>query len=450
MQKVLIIDDNPAIGSALSVLLNLHEIECESVLTPQAGIQRLTQDADIALIVQDMNFTEDTTSGEEGKALFYAIREIHPDIPVILLTAWTQLDTAVELVKNGAADYVGKPWDDQKLLTTITNLLELAELQQQQLQQTQMQQTAKEKLALEADLCGLIYQSSVMHNLIDMAVKIAPSDVPVLITGANGSGKEKIAEIIQANSRVNTGAFIRVNVGALPDELMEAELFGAEAGAYTGITKKRIGRFEAADNGTLFLDEIGNLSASGQAKLLRVLQTGEFERLGSSTTYKCNVRVISATNTDLPNAIKEGEFREDLFYRLNVIELKLPPLADRKEDILPLARRFLGRKTKLESNTVKALQSYSWPGNVRELENTCQRARLLGKEQLEQNTPLSLTYFGLDIDKIAISTSSFSVEPSKEMIQTALTENQDIIAQAARQLGLTRQALYRRMKKHGI
>ncbi|HEY0892203.1 MAG TPA: sigma-54 factor interaction domain-containing protein, partial [Cellvibrio sp.] len=218
-------------------------------------------------------------------------------------------------------------------MTTIKNLLELEDLQHQQRLQAQKLLAEKARLSETANLCGLVYQSASMHALVNLAVKIARSDVPVLITGPNGSGKEKIAQIIQANSRVNTGPFVCVNVGALPQELIEAELFGAEAGAYTGISKRRIGRFEAADGGTLFLDELGNLSATGQAKLLRVLQSGEFERLGSSETRHCHVRVISATNTHLERAIKNGEFREDLFYRLNVFELKVPPLEERKDDI---------------------------------------------------------------------------------------------------------------------
>src|SRR5690606_3353239 len=310
------------------------------------------------------NFTEDTTSGQEGKALFYKLRQVRLDIPIILITAWTQLETAIELVKSGATDYIAKPWDEIKLVTTVKNLLELEDLQQQQRQQAQALHLERTRLSETANLCGLVYQSSAMHALASLAAKIARSDVPVLITGPNGSGKEKIAQIVQANSRVNTGPFVCVNVGALPQDLIEAELFGAEAGAFTGITKKRIGRFEAADGGTIFLDELGNLSASGQAKLLRVLQSGEFERLGSSETRRCKVRVISATNTDLEQAIEKGEFREDLFYRLNVFELKVPALAERTEDIPPLIHHFLNGRAQLEPSILRALSSYAWPGNV--------------------------------------------------------------------------------------
>lgn len=446
MQKILIIDDNPAVAKALQLLFELHDIGSEIALTPQAGVNRLNEDGEIALVVQDMNFREDTTSGQEGQVLFYLIRQIRPDIPVILITAWTQLETAIALVKNGAADYLAKPWDDVKLVTTVQNLLELEDLQQQQLHKAHSFIAERTRLSETANLCGLVYQSAAMHNLVNLAVKIARADVPVLITGPNGSGKEKIAQILQANSRVAAGPFVRVNVGALPQELIEAELFGAEAGAYTGISKKRVGRFEAADGGTLFLDELGNLSASGQAKLLRVLQSGEYERLGSSETRRCNVRVISATNTDLERAIENGEFREDLFYRLNVFELKLPALADRKEDILPLVHYFLGERKLLDQATIRMLYAYKWPGNVRELENACQRALILS-----EGNDIHLQHFGINGNEITLNCRrSMSIEPSKEMIEIVLQQNHGVVAQAARQLGFSRQALYRRLEKYQI
>jgi DNA-binding NtrC family response regulator len=446
VQKILIVDDNPAVGKALHLLFEVHDIEAEIALTPQAGVKRLAEDSDIALVVQDMNFTEDTTSGQEGKALFYQLRQVRPDIPIILITAWTQLETAIELVKSGAADYIAKPWDDIKLVTTVQNLLELEDLQQQQRQQAQALLLEKMRLSETANLCGLVYQSAAMHALASLAVKIARSNVPVLITGPNGSGKEKIAQIVQANSRVTAGPFVCVNVGALPQDLIEAELFGAEAGAYTGITKKRIGRFEAADGGTIFLDELGNLSATGQAKLLRVLQSGEFERLGSSETRRCNVRVISATNTHLERAIEKGEFREDLFYRLNVFELKVPALAERTEDILPLIHHFLNGRAQLDHSVLRALSCYLWPGNVRELENACQRALILS-----ESNKLQLKDFGLNIDEAAIDhRKQVIAEPSRAIIEMALQQNHGVVAQAARQLGFSRQALYRRLEKYKI
>lgn len=445
MTKVLVIDDNPTVVAALQLLLGLHDITCLYALSPQEGLQVLQNHDDILLVIQDMNFGEGENSGAQGKALFYAIRDLHQDLPIILFTAWTQLEMAVELIKEGAADYLSKPWDDQKLLVTITNLLELGQLRQQNMQRALTQCHARSTLEKNYNLCGIVYQSEEMQTLLEVATKIARADVPVLITGPNGSGKEKIAEIIQANSSVAQGPFIKVNLGALPDELMEAELFGAEPGAYTGLTKIRKGRFELADGGTLFLDELGNLSANGQAKLLRVLQSGEFQRLGSSVMQKCKVRVISATNADLLDAIQAGSFREDLYYRLNVIELKLPALAKRREDILPLLNRFIDSGKKLSVNAIRQLQDYDWPGNVRELENACKRALLLAN-----NDTLQTTDFGISLPAANTQKIPRQPEPSKQLIEFVMRENCGVIAQAARQLGISRQALYRRLDKYDM
>ncbi|MGL6159244.1 sigma-54-dependent transcriptional regulator [Microbulbifer sp.] len=446
MDKVLIIDDNPGIISALELLLSLHRIETLSALTPPAGLQLLREHGDIGLVIQDMNFTADTTSGEEGRELFFAIREFNPDLPVILLTAWTQLEMAVELVKAGAADYIGKPWDDHKLVATVKNLLELNELQEQQRQARQQALQARQQLRQQFDLQGIVYRSSAMQKLLEMATQVARSDVSVLITGPNGAGKEKIADIVQANSPLRNGPYIKVNVGALPEDLMEAELFGAEPGAYTGAgNRARQGRFEAADGGTLFLDEIGELSASGQVKLLRVLQTGEFQRLGSSQTRKVKVRVVSATNSDLPQQIAAGEFRQDLFYRLNVIELKLPPLCDRPEDILPLARSFLSVDKRLSPQAQNMLMHYHWPGNVRELQNTMQRASVLSRSETIDEETLALPVRENTGKKVDLN-----FEPSRELLEQTLAGCNGVISQAARELGLSRQALYRRLDKYGI
>ncbi|MCW8125040.1 sigma-54-dependent transcriptional regulator [Microbulbifer halophilus] len=449
MDKVLIIDDNPGIISALELLLSLHNMDSISTVTPQAGLQLLREHSDIGLVIQDMNFTADTTSGEEGRELFFAIREIEPDIPVILLTAWTQLEMAVELVKAGAADYIGKPWDDNKLVATVKNLLELSELQMQQRRSRQEAMQARQQLREQFDLQDIVYRSGAMQKLLEMATQVARAEVPVLITGPNGAGKEKIADIVQANSVLREGPYLKVNVGALPEELMEAELFGAEAGAYTGAgNRTRQGRFEAADGGTLFLDEIGELSASGQVKLLRVLQTGEFQRLGSSQTRRVRVRVISATNSDLPQQIAAGNFRQDLFYRLNVIELKVPALRDRPEDIPPLARVFLqqgsGETKRLAPQAQSALTRYHWPGNVRELQNSMQRAAVLTSGDTIDAETLALP------QQETGARTELSFEPSRELLEQTLANCNGIIAQAARELGLSRQALYRRLDKHGI
>jgi DNA-binding NtrC family response regulator len=439
MQTVLIIDDNDGVRTALEVLFSIHDVRTVSAASPEEGLALLEAEP-VDLVIQDMNFKEDTTSGDEGVALFHRIRGAHPDLPVILLTAWGNLETAVELVKAGAADYLSKPWEDSKLLTTARNLLQLSAVQKEKRRLTEQRQRAREALAEKFDLCGIIYDSDAMHYVVSAAAQVAHSDVPVLITGPNGVGKEKLADIIQANSSCADGPFIKVNVGALPADLMEAELFGAEAGAYTGATKKRVGRFEAADGGTLFLDEIGTLPPEGQAKLLRVLQTGEFERLGSSKTRISKVRVISATNSDLKQMIEEGRFREDLFYRLNVIELAVPTLSERAEDILPLARYFMDDEHLLGSDAQRTLSTYGWPGNVRELQNCIRRACLMARDSEIRGDDL-----GLDVSQPLTGR-----EPDAQQVRAALSENNGVVAKAARALGMSRQALYRRMEKYSI
>jgi DNA-binding NtrC family response regulator len=335
-----IVDDQPAVRTALDTLFEVHDLPALSVGTMAEALDLIASE-DIGAVVQDMNYTQNKTSGEEGVELFRAIRALDPEMPVLMMTAWASLETAVALIKEGATDYMAKPWNDDKLVATVRNLVNLRALKQENVRLHAQARRARRALAEGHDLCKAIYESAEMHAAVRLAVTVAPSDAPVLITGPNGSGKEKLAEIVQANSRRKDKPFVKVNVGALPDSLFEAELFGAEAGAFTGAQKMRVGRFEVAHGGTLFLDEMGTLSAAAQAKLLRVLQTGEYERLGSSTTRKADVRIISATNTDLPKAIADGSFREDLFFRLNVIELHVPALADRPDDIRPLAQHFL-------------------------------------------------------------------------------------------------------------
>jgi len=443
MASILVIDDNDAVRTALEVLISLQGHRVLTASSPDEGLRTLAKEP-LDLVLQDMNFRKEATSGEEGVALFHGIRERYPTVPIVLLTAWTHLETAVDLVKAGAADYVAKPWDDARLLTTIRNLLELRRLSVEQERAARRRAESRAALAQKFDLCGLVFESEPMRDVVTKATHIAAADVPVLITGPNGSGKEVLAAIIQANSNVRGGPFIKVNVGALPKDLMEAELFGAEAGAYTGATKVRQGRFEAADGGTLFLDEIGNLSMEGQAKLLRVLQTGEFERLGSSTTRRVKVRVISATNSDLPAAITTGRFREDLYYRLNVIELKVPPLAERKEDILPLAKHFLEDEQRLSVPAQRALLAHSWPGNVRELMNTIRRASLLSTSAEISPADLGLVMAPGTLEMVP------EREPDRAEIEGALARARGVIARAARELGLSRQALYRRMEKLGL
>ena len=442
MPTVLVIDDNPAVATALEVLFSLRDLRTLAADSPSAGLAILERER-VDVVIQDMNFRADTTSGAEGVQLFKAIRARFPDQPVILLTAWTHLEAAVELVKAGAADYLAKPWDDTKLLATVENLLELAETKQELARRKSGDKARRSELSQRYDLRDVVYADPATERVIALACQVAKSEFPVLITGPNGAGKEKIAEIIQANSAVEDGPFVTLNCGAIPAELIEAELFGAEAGAYTGANKAREGKFEAADGGTLFLDEIGNLSLTGQMKLLRVLETGRFERLGSNKERQVKVRVISATNADLATMIRAGTFREDLFYRLNTIELRLPSLAERPEDIVPLATHFLGTSGKpLATDAREALRRHAWPGNVRELKNVIARAALLAS-----GPAITAGDLGLPAPRPQVSGDD---EPDRAAIEAALAKCGGVIAQAAAELGLSRQALYRRMDKLGI
>jgi DNA-binding NtrC family response regulator len=484
MSKVLIVEDQAPVAKALTVLLEIHGIPCTVASGPEEAMLAVGR-GDVDVVVQDMNFSPGETSGEEGMELFRRLRRADPGLPVLVLTAWTSLETAVQMVKDGASDYLAKPWDDTKLLASVQNLVRMREGAGPPPRAAAGRSYPREGLASRFDLCGLLYESETMHRVVSLAVQVASADVPVLITGPNGAGKEKIAEIVQANSRRRGGPFLKVNVSALPDDLLESELFGAEAGAYTGSTRRRIGRFGAAHGGTLFLDEIGNLSPAGQMKVLRVLQSGEFEPLGSSETQRVDVRVLAATNVDLRDALAHGRFREDLYFRLNVIEIAVPSLAERIDDVIPLATSFLARfaaaaaqagaapgrgpdggpagtaRTTFSPAALEALRAHPWPGNVRELMNRVQRAHLVGAgheigpddlglagalegsgpEDAEAGAPEPI------LDLLA-GPGGGSAERAR--IQEALRAARGNVSDAAAGLGVSRQALYRRMARLGI
>lgn len=464
MPTILIVEDQPSVSTALQVLFEIRGYDCLVARSPAQALRAIEADpSEIGVVLQDMNFSPEATSGQEGISLFREIKRRDPGLPVLLMTAWTSLETAVQLVKEGASDYLAKPWDDEKLLVTVRNLLRMRELQ---LENNRLRGRARrtwEELAEHHDLCGAVWASERMHAVAILALQVARADVPVLITGPSGAGKEKLAEIVQANSRRKEKPFIRINAGAIPDELMESELFGSEAGAYTGSTRRRVGRFEAADGGTLFLDEIGNLSLSGQRKLLRVLQSGQFERLGSSETRKVDVRLICATNADLRREIGAGRFREDLFYRLNVVELAVPPLSERPEDVLPLAEKFLrdlspsptGAMWRLAPGARETLLRYHWPGNVRELENALRRAVLVAPTDTLREEDLGLGTAGFPVavaDRPSPEDLPLDDDALAERIklERALAEAGGVVAKAAETLGLSRQALYRKMEKYGL
>jgi DNA-binding NtrC family response regulator len=442
IRTVLVIDDNPSVAAALELLFRLRDIRTRAARSPDEGLAVIAREP-IELVVADMNFSGDTTSGEEGVSLFHRLRDVRPDIPVILLTAWAHLPSAVQLVKAGAADYVGKPWDNDRLLATVENLLELAEATRERDRLQSGRRKRRQRMAADFDLRDIVFESEAMERAVELACRVARADVPVLITGPNGAGKERIAEIVHANSSVNRGPYVAVNCGAIPAELVEAELFGAEAGAYTGAHRARVGRFELANGGTLFLDEIGNLPLAGQVKLLRVLETGQFQQLGSSHTRSSKVRILSATNTDVPLAIRQGRFRQDLYYRLNAVEIAVPALAERAEDILALAQHFLGEDLELSEEAAASLLAHEWPGNVRELRNSIERAKLLANDRVVSAADLSLPPAhrapGAEPDTL-----------TREMIEASLRRARGNISRAAHSLGLSRQALYRRMERFGI
>ena len=440
MLRALIVDDQAHVLDAMELLLEMQGgLSVVRARGPDEAVAALARGG-IGVVVQDMNFSAGTTSGDEGVALYERLRAVDSQVPIILMTAWTSLPQAVALIKRGADDYLQKPWDDASLLRKVKGLL-----------------ARREAAERPAQLCGMLVRSERMQAVASLAVKVAAADVPVLITGPNGAGKEKLAEIVQANSSRASAPFLKVNVGALPDELFSAELFGAEAGAYTGARARRIGRFEAADGGTLFLDEIGNLALESQAKLLRALQSGEYERLGSSVTRTADVRLVAATNVDVKAAIQAGRFREDLYYRLAVIELEVPPLRERVEDIAPLAEAFLAEHARapvqLSPEFVAALERHPWPGNVRELKNRIQRALLLA-----DGAPLSPAHLGLGPAPPAttgqgtgaVASTSTIEEVERAAIERALATHDYVIKRAAAALGLSRQALYRRMERLGV
>jgi DNA-binding NtrC family response regulator len=439
---VLIVEDQPAVARALLLLLDIHGIDADVAANAEDAVRAVGR-GDVDVVVQDMNLTPGATSGDEGMALFRRLRQIDAGIPVVLLTAWTSLETAVQMVKEGATDYLAKPWNDEKLLAIIATLLASRRGDRER-------RSSRSALARSFDLRDIVYQSAAMHSVVTLALQVAAADVPVLISGPNGAGKERVAEIIQANSGRRKMPFVKVNAGALPDQLLESELFGAEAGAFTGSTRLRIGRFESANGGTLFLDEIGNLSPAGQAKILRVLQKGEFERLGSSETRRVDVRLLCATNVDLPDAVRRGLFRQDLLFRLNVIDIHVPALRERREDILPLAETFLaaelrrapGRSLRLADDARQALMVYDWPGNVRELENRIQRGVVTaGGDAI---TAADLGFASGEGASAQVSAGE------KEHIESLLRRFGGSVSSVAKSLGVSRQALYRKMERLGI
>jgi DNA-binding NtrC family response regulator len=446
---VLIADDQPDVLEALRLLLKAEGYRTVTAHVPEGVIALVEQHRPDAALI-DLNYTRDTTSGREGLDLLSRIRALDPTLPVIVMTAWGSIDKAVESMRIGARDFVEKPWDNTRLLTTLRNQIEWARAIRTG------QRLAQENELLRRDqLPVLIAESPAMQQVLALMERIAPSDANVLITGEHGTGKEVVAQWIHAASARQGRALVIVNAGGLPEGTFESELFGHVRGAFTDAKTDRVGRFELADGGTLFLDEIANLSLSQQSRILRVLQTGELERVGDSRTRKVDVRVLAATNADLRAEVSTGRFREDLLFRLNTIEIALPPLRERPEDIAPLAQYFLTRYGAKYRSAAKgfsaaalaALTGYAWPGNVRELDHSVERATLMARDSMVEVQDLGLARPGAPASGDRQRTLD---DVERDAIRAALAEHGGNVQQAARALGLSRSALYRRIERYGL
>jgi len=447
--RVLAADDQEHILEALELLLRPQGYRVDKVRSPALVREALTSNSYDAVLI-DLNYTRDTTSGQEGLDLLSQIVALDATIPVIVMTAWANVELAVEAMRRGARDFVQKPWENERLLSILRAQVELHRALQRA-----ARLEAENRLLRAEGRPEFIATAPAMQSVLETLARVGPSDANVLITGEHGTGKEIVAQTLHALSARAPRPLVAVNTGAIPDGVFESELFGHVKGAFTDARTDRIGRFELADGGTIFLDEIGNVPLRQQAKLLRVLESGEIERVGSSRSRRVNVRVLSATNSDLSAACASGQFREDLLFRLNTVEIHLPALRERREDIPALAAHFLARYAAryrhplqgFDSAAVQTLMQYGWPGNVRELEHTIERAVLMCRTDEIQPADLALS----SQRSQSQSFEDLSLEAVEAMlVRKALQRYQGNVSQAAEALGLSRGALYRRMEKYGL
>lgn len=452
--RILVADDQPFILEALALLLRPEGYDVETARSPAIVLDCL-QHHDYDALLIDLNYTRDTTGGTEGLQLLDTVRQTHGNLPVIVMTAWASVDLAVEVMRRGANDFVQKPWENARLLSVVRTQIELYHAHRR----TQLLEAENRMLRTEgAPPSGIqfIATAPAMRPVLELMQRIGPSDANVLVTGEHGTGKEVVAQTLHRLSHRAHRSLVAVNTGALPEGTFESELFGHVKGAFTDARADRIGRFELASGGTLFLDEIANIPLRQQSKLLRVLETGEMERVGSSQTRKVDVRMISATNAQLREEAAAGRFREDLFFRLNTVEIHLPALRERREDVPALAAHFLSRyasryRHSIEGFETAALQqmlSYAWPGNVRELDHTMERAVLMAR-----GNKIAPADLGLQPQRSAAAQSldDMSLEQVEAvLVRKALARAAGNVSHAAEALGLSRGALYRRMEKHGL
>ena len=449
--RILIADDQPDIIEALRLLLKGEGYQTEAVKSPAAAVKAV-EARDYALVLMDLNYARDTTSGQEGLDLLAKLQSLDATLPVVVMTAWATVDVAVEAMRRGARDFVTKPWDNPRLLATVRNQIELGSAVRSYRRLEQENQLLRGK-----GVRPLIAQSAAMRPVLDVIARVGPSDANVLITGENGTGKGLVAQTLHAVSARAGKPFISVNIGGLPEGVFESELFGHVRGAFTDAKSDRAGRFELADGGTLFLDEIGNIPASQQAKMLRTVETGDFERVGSSRTSRAQVRLISATNADITADVASGKFRQDLLFRLNTIQLHLPPLRERREDIELLAQHFLKQHvhrveryrkgvTGFDEGALQAIRAHSWPGNVRELDHAVERAVLMAQGKVLRAGDLAL-----NAGQASPRLDDMSLEEVEALlIKKTLARCDGNARRAAEELGLSRSAFYRRLEKHGL
>jgi DNA-binding NtrC family response regulator len=450
--QVLLVDDDPSVTASIAMLLKQHGFRVLLASCQDEALKQL-EDHSISLVIQDMNFSRNT-SGEEGMILLNQIKTRFPALPVILMTAWGSIELAVEGIKQGAADFITKPWDNQQLLRIINTCLELN-------QSRITEPNSRKMLDEKYDFSAIIGEDPAMLEVLTTIGRVAATDAPVLILGESGTGKELIADAIHKNSRRLKQDLVKVNLGGMNATLFESEMFGHVRGAFTDAKQDRQGRFELASNGSIFLDEIGDLDPSSQVKLLRVLQDQTFQAVGSSQTKKANVRVISATNRDLYEMVKDGSFREDLLYRINLITVNIPPLRNRRGDIAQLAKLHLEKVAKLynieqislDDSAISWLEQQAWPGNVRQLTQTVERAALmsngpiLGINDFQTQTMSANEEF----DESSLPIGSLTLdEMEKLMVKKAIKAYNNNLSKVAEALGISRAALYRRIEKYGL